>query len=47
MQTKEGEFLFGSKNERNNGTVDVWWLFEDGGLYSIVLIHVKYSYNLF
>lgn len=43
IKTKEDEYLFRSKNKRNNGTVDVWWLFEDGGLYSIMLtrLYVK------
>lgn len=39
-KTKEDEYLFRSKNKRNNGTVDVWWLFEDGGLFKIVLTHL-------
>lgn len=40
IKTKEDEYLFRNKNKRNNGTVDVWWLFEDGGLFYTVLMHL-------
>jgi len=29
---KNEEFPF-EKNKRNHGTVDVWWLYNDGGWY--------------
>ncbi|KAL4099116.1 hypothetical protein QTP88_023594 [Uroleucon formosanum] len=38
IKIKNKEFSF-EKKKRNNGTVDVWWLYNDGGL-SLIIEHI-------
>lgn len=31
---KNNEFSFTNKKKKIHGTVDIWWLYDDGGKYS-------------
>ncbi|XP_022163509.1 bumetanide-sensitive sodium-(potassium)-chloride cotransporter-like [Myzus persicae] len=42
VKIKNKEFSF-EKKKRNHGTVDVWWLYNDGGLSLIIAFIIKHS----
>lgn len=38
VKIKNREFSFDKKKPNHDGTVDVWWLYNDGGWYKLISV---------